>query len=142
MLLGYTEINQYLTNQRVFHYKVAAMRHFNAFLQLKQTQTYLYFWQCTVYLQNYGTRTSSSCATLRVIAWWKWRKLFEVFLKASEVSKVSKEVQAGVLVNQLLNIVRVYRNKPVLNRLRVSLQFFTYHKALVSFIENVSFETE
>lgn len=32
-------------------------------------------------------------------AWHKWRKLFEVFLKASGVSKEPKEVQASLLVN-------------------------------------------
>lgn len=35
----------------------------------------------------------------RAMAWRKWRQLFNVFLKASGVSKEPKEVQAGLLVN-------------------------------------------
>lgn len=35
----------------------------------------------------------------RAMAWRKWRKLFNVFIKASGVSKEPKEVQAGLLVN-------------------------------------------
>ncbi|KAL4720153.1 hypothetical protein ACJJTC_015080 [Scirpophaga incertulas] len=36
---------------------------------------------------------------MRSESWRKWRKLFEVFLKASGVSKEAKDVQASLLVN-------------------------------------------
>ncbi|KAJ2953305.1 hypothetical protein O0L34_g891 [Tuta absoluta] len=35
----------------------------------------------------------------RAESWRKWRKLFEVFLKASGVNKEAKEIQASLLVN-------------------------------------------
>ncbi|CAG5005316.1 unnamed protein product [Parnassius apollo] len=36
---------------------------------------------------------------VRAEAWRQWRRLFEVFLKVSGVSKKPKEIQASLLVN-------------------------------------------